>query len=117
MSELRERAGNMSERLTYTSGAFDDALHKEFEERLAGMRSAAPRPFTHLIDGEASAEGGLFERCNPSDTTDYAAQAHTASAETVARAVQAARSAHGQWARTPHQERCDHMRAVARAIG
>jgi 1-pyrroline-5-carboxylate dehydrogenase len=107
----------MSERLTYTSGAFDEALHKEFEECLARLRSAVPEPFTHLIAGESCAEGGLFERRDPSDMAGHVGYAHTAGAETVARAVQAARGAQREWARTPHRERCAHMRAVAAAIG
>jgi 1-pyrroline-5-carboxylate dehydrogenase len=107
----------MSERLTYTSGALGGALDEEFERRLADMRAAAPAPFTHVIGGESSAEGELFERRDPSDTTGHLSRAHAAGAETVAAAVRAAHSARTQWGRTPYGERCVHMRAVARAIG
>jgi 1-pyrroline-5-carboxylate dehydrogenase len=110
----------VSERLTYTSGAVGGDLDREFERRLAGARAgtqASATPFGHLIAGEPLAEGEPFERRDPSAASGHLRRAHAAGAETVARAVQAARVAQPAWRRAPHEERCAHMRAVARALG
>jgi 1-pyrroline-5-carboxylate dehydrogenase len=107
----------VSERLTYTSGALADGLDDEFERALASARVEAPAPFTHLIAGESSAEGKLFERREPSDANGHLGRAHVAEAPTVAMALRAAREASAQWAATPYGERCAHLRAAARAIG
>jgi 1-pyrroline-5-carboxylate dehydrogenase len=129
MSELHHGGGTVSERLTYTSGALDGALDEEFERHLAAARAegagnAAGRagagsvgPFAHLIAGEASAEGELFERRDPSDLTGHSRRARAAGAETVASAVRAAREAQPGWRRMPYDERCARMRAVAGALG
>ncbi len=106
----------MSERLTYTSGAFESGLDDRFERALVNARRTAPTPFTHLIAGQSFPEGELFERREPSDANGHVGRAHAADAGTVARALRAAHDARGQWASTPYGERCAHMRAVASAI-
>jgi 1-pyrroline-5-carboxylate dehydrogenase len=73
-------------------------------------------PLPHLIGGEAVAAGEVFERRDPCRTDAVASRAHHADAATVARAVEAARGAAAEWRRTPYQERCEHMRAVAAGI-
>jgi 1-pyrroline-5-carboxylate dehydrogenase len=107
----------VSERLTYTSGALDDGLDERFEQALASARKVAPVPFAHMIAGEASTEGPVFERREPSDAKGHVGSAHEAEAATVDRALRAAHDARAGWASTPHGERCAHMRAAARAIG
>ncbi|MGA9314493.1 MAG: aldehyde dehydrogenase family protein, partial [Solirubrobacteraceae bacterium] len=106
----------MSERLTYTSGALAGALDEEFERCLEQQRATAQAPFAHLIAGDCSQQGEVFERHEPSDANGHVSRAHTAEAETVARALRAAREAQSLWGRTPYVERCAHMRAVAQAL-
>jgi 1-pyrroline-5-carboxylate dehydrogenase len=107
----------VSKRLTYTSGPLEASLDEEFEQSLMQARARAPAPFTHLIAGEPSVEGELFERRDPSTGSGHVGLAHAAGAETVAAAVQAARAAQRQWSRVHYDERCARMRAVARALG
>ncbi|HEY5192379.1 MAG TPA: aldehyde dehydrogenase family protein [Solirubrobacteraceae bacterium] len=107
----------MSERLTYTSGALPSGLDEEFERRLAQMRATAPQPFAHLIAGESSWAGEVFERHDPSDASGHVSRAHAADGETVAEALRAARRAQAYWGLTAYGERCAHLRAVAGAIG
>ena|ERR1700729_281008 len=106
----------MSERLTYTSGALPDGLDDEFERALAQLRKSSPEPFAHLIAGEPSKRGELFERRDPSDVGGHVRRAYTADAGTVAAALSAARDARAQWSCLPYDERCAHMRAVADAL-
>jgi 1-pyrroline-5-carboxylate dehydrogenase len=115
--ELREGADTVSERLTYTSGALEGRLDEEFETALASARAAGPAPFPHLIAAEPVAEGGVFERRDPSHVEGHVSRAHAAGPETVARALRAAHGAQGRWSTLPHGERCSHMRAIAQAIG
>jgi 1-pyrroline-5-carboxylate dehydrogenase len=107
----------MNRRLTYTSGALDQGIHEEFEQRLAHMRELEPAPFTHVVAGGSLAAGELFERRDPSDATGHVSRAHAADAESVTRAIQAAREAYSVWGRIPYRERCDLMRGAGRAIG
>ena len=109
-------SGEVSERLTYTSGVLPGGLDEEFECCLAQLRSSSQAPFGHLIAGEARHEGELFERRDPCDAGGHVSRAHAADAGTVAAALRAARDAFAQWSRTPYGERCAHMRAVAAAI-
>jgi 1-pyrroline-5-carboxylate dehydrogenase len=106
----------VSERLTYTSGEVGERLDGEFEAGLARARVQRPAPFEHLIAAAPVAEGELFERRDPSDLDGHAGRAHAAGAETVKSALRAAREASTRWRRTPHAERCEHMRAAAAAI-
>lgn len=109
----------MNERLTYTSGATGGALDEEFESALARARegTGASAPFAHYVDGGLVAEGQLFERHDPSNLEGFIGRAHAAGAETVDRALRAARAAQRGWAGTPYAERCALLRAAARAIG
>lgn len=116
-SEQREGADNVSERLTYASGALSDALDAQFEGRLAEMRAAPPVHCAHLVAGEPIAEGDLFERREPSDLDGHLSYTYAAGPAIVARATQAARRAQAQWSGLSYGERCLHMRAAARAIG
>src|ERR1700691_2321596 len=106
----------MSERLTYTSGALAGALDEEFERCLGRQRATAHAPFAHIIAGELSRQGEVFERPEPSDANGHVSRAYAADAKTVARALRAARGAQPLWGRTPYAERCAHMRAVAEAL-
>ncbi len=106
----------MSERLTYTSGALAGALDEEFERCLAQRRATDQPPFAHLIGGELTPQGEVFERHEPSDANGHVSRAHAAEAETVARALRAARGAQPLWGRTPYADRCAHMRTVAEAL-
>jgi 1-pyrroline-5-carboxylate dehydrogenase len=106
----------VSERLTYTSGALAGALDEEFELCLKQQRATAQGPFAHLIAGEHSQQGEVFERHEPSDANGHVSRAHIAGAETVAGALCAARDAQPLWSRTPYVERCAHMRAVSQAL-
>lgn len=106
----------MSERLTYTSGALPGGLDDEFELSLAKLREVSPAPFAHLIAGEVSRQGELFERGDPCDAGGHVRRAYAADTDIVAAALGAARDARAQWSRTPYAERCAHMRAAAAAI-
>jgi 1-pyrroline-5-carboxylate dehydrogenase len=106
----------MSERLTYISGALPSELDDEFEQALARLRESSPAPFAHLIAGEVSRAGELFERGDPCDADGHVRRAYAADAGTVAVALRGARAARPRWSRTPYGERCAHMRAVAAAI-
>lgn len=106
----------MSERLTYTSGELAERLDGEFEADLARARVQRPAPFEHLIAAAPLAEGELFERRDPSDLDGHVSRAHAAGAETVKRALRAARDTSLRWRRTPYAERCERMRAAAGAI-
>jgi 1-pyrroline-5-carboxylate dehydrogenase len=107
----------MSTRLTYTSGALEASLDEKFEQCLKQVRSKSPSPFTHLIAGERSSQGELFERREPSAAGGSAVSAHAAGAETVASAVRSAQAAQREWRRVHYDERCARMRAVSRALG
>jgi 1-pyrroline-5-carboxylate dehydrogenase len=106
----------MSTRLTYTSGAFSSETEHEFESRLAEARGATPEPLPHLIGGEEVADGEPFERRDPALGEPVASRARAAAPELVARAIAAARAAAPGWRATPHGERCERLRAVARGI-
>ena len=106
----------MSTRLTYTSGDLGSDADEEFEARLADARADAGAPLPHLVAGEQLEEGEPFERRDPSRDGAVASRARSASAEVVARAVEAARSAAPRWRRTPYGERCELLRAVASGI-
>jgi 1-pyrroline-5-carboxylate dehydrogenase len=106
----------MAGRLTYTSGGIDSATHVEFERCLRSARSAEPTPWPHWIDGDAHAEGPVFERPDPAHIDRLASRAHEAPAETIALAVAAAESARREWRRTPYRERLEHLAAAARAV-
>ena len=106
----------MSTRLTYTSGDLGSEADEEFEARLAEARGGADGPLPHLVAGEEVEEGEPFERRDPSSDGAVASRAGAASAELVARAVEAARSTAPVWRRTPYAERCSLLRAVAAGI-
>jgi 1-pyrroline-5-carboxylate dehydrogenase len=105
-------------RLTYTSGGLGTETDEEFEARLAQARAAGgAEPLPHLIGGDESVEGEAFERRDPCSDNAVASRAHAAPPEVVARAVDAARGAAGDWRRTPWARRCALLRAVAAGIG
>jgi len=106
----------VSERFTYTSGALAPELDERFEASLASVRAATPEPFAHLIAGEPDPSGDVFERRDPCRSERVASRAHAAPQATADRALAAARRAAETWRRTPHRERCEHLRAVAHAI-
>ena len=106
----------MAARLTYTSGTLDSTVDTAFEEHLASARAADAAPLTHLIAGEAIAEGPVFERVDPANTAQVASRAHAATPEIVGRAVAAARAARDPWRGTPYQERCRRLRLAADEI-
>jgi len=103
-------------RLTYTSGALPGSLDEEFEDCLRQRRATAQAPFAHLLGGERSERGEVFERREPSDANGHVSRARAADAETVAEALRAARAAQSIWGRISYGERCAHMRAVAKAL-
>ena len=106
----------MSTRLTYTSGDLGTETDEEFEARLAEARADAGDPRPHLVAGEEVEDGEPFERFDPSSDGAVASRARSASAQLVARAVEAARSAAPGWRRTRYGERCSLLRAVAAGI-
>jgi 1-pyrroline-5-carboxylate dehydrogenase len=108
----------MSTRLTYTSGGLGSETDEEFERLLAQARGAGggePRP--HAIGAVAVAAGDVFQRVDPCTDDAVASRAFEAPAAVVADAVDAARAAAGPWRRTPWDERCALLRAVAFGIG
>jgi 1-pyrroline-5-carboxylate dehydrogenase len=105
-------------RLTYTSGGLGSETDEEFEARLAQARAAGGGgPLPHVIGGDEVAEGEAFERRDPCSDDAVASRAYAAAPEVVARAVDAARAAAGDWRRTPWAQRCALLRAVAAGIG
>ena len=108
----------MSTRLTYTSGGLGAETDEEFETRLAQARAAGggdPRP--HVLGGAEVFEGEPLDRIDPCTDGALASRALQAPPAVVARAVDAARAAAGGWRRTPWDERCALLRAVADGIG
>jgi 1-pyrroline-5-carboxylate dehydrogenase len=103
-------------RLTYTSGELAAELDQDFEAQLATARRSDREPLAHLIDGRTIREGDVFEREDPARTDEVACRAHQAPVETVARAIDAAKSARDLWRRTPYHDRCDQLRASTAAI-
>jgi 1-pyrroline-5-carboxylate dehydrogenase len=106
----------MSTRLTYTSGDLGSEADEEFEARLAEARAGGGGPLPHLVADEELDEGEPFERRDPSSDGAVASRARSASADIMARAVSAARSAAPGWRKTPYAERCSLLRAVAAGI-
>ena len=105
-------------RLTYTSGGLGSETDEEFEARLAAARAAGGgAPLPHVIGGKEVVEGERFERRDPCSDDALASRAHAAAPDVVARAVEAARDAAGDWRRTPWAQRCALLRAVAAGIG
>jgi 1-pyrroline-5-carboxylate dehydrogenase len=107
----------MSTRLTYTSGALAGETDDEFESKLAEARADSSEPLPHLIGGEDDFAGDTFSRLDPAAEGAVASRAHDGTPQIVSRAVAAARAAEPAWASTSYDERCEHMRAVARGIG
>ena len=107
----------MAVRLTYTSGTVDAGLQAEFDSCLEQARGAEKTPFAHLIAGQREAVGEVFDRCDPSRTSELASRAHQADGSSVARALQAAHDAAPAWRATDYEERCRVLRQVAEALG
>jgi 1-pyrroline-5-carboxylate dehydrogenase len=107
----------MSTRLTYTSGALGGETDEEFEAKLAQARADPSEPLPHLIGGEDDSTGEHFSRFDPAAEGAVASRAHDGTPQTVARAVDTARTAGKAWASVPYGERCEQMRAVAAGIG
>lgn len=105
----------MALEINYASTGIDPSLDEPFERSLEEARSANAEPLGHLIAGETMCEGATFRRLDPCDDGRVVAEAHTADADLVGSAVQAARKAATQWRRTPYADRVRAMRtAIAR---
>jgi 1-pyrroline-5-carboxylate dehydrogenase len=106
----------MAVRLTYTSGGIDSAAHEEFERCLRAARDGGHEPLPHAIGGALHHTGAVFERVDPARIERVASRARSATPETVALAVEAARRARRGWRGTPYGERLKRLGAIARAI-
>jgi 1-pyrroline-5-carboxylate dehydrogenase len=106
----------MAVRLTYTSGAVDAELDREFEDRLRAVGELDAPLLPHLVAGESIHDGDVFERRNPANVDVVASRARAAPPAVVGQAVAAARAARQEWRRTGYEDRCRRLRLVADAI-
>jgi len=107
----------VSQRLTYTSGSAAPETDARFEAALEAARSGPAGPLPHLVGGERSFAGEVFERPDPSRTDAVASRAHAAPPALVADAIERARAAQVAWRRTAPSDRCALLRRVGEAIG
>jgi 1-pyrroline-5-carboxylate dehydrogenase len=107
----------VSTRLTYTSGAAAPETDARFEAALEAARSGPADPLPHLVGGQRSFAGEVFERRDPSRTDAIASRAHAAAPGLVADAIERARAAQVRWRRTAPSDRCALLRAVGERIG
>src|SRR5579863_155038 len=111
-------AASAPPKITYTSANVDmEVFHRQFDEALARVRTAAGRSHPFYIDGEEVTTHAppLVDR-SPIDTRYVLAEFAAASASDVDAAVSSARRAQHGWGRRPWEERVATLRRAAALI-
>jgi len=108
----------LQSKITYTSANVDwDLFHRQFDEALADVRARAGREYPLYIGGKAvtSSVKPIIDT-SPIDTRVVLGKFDTATAEHVARAVEAAKAAQVAWAHTDWHQRIAILHRAAALI-
>jgi len=107
----------MSFKLTYAT-MFDPPpeLHANFDSAVTRLRGRLGARHSLFIDGAERPALRYFAKSNPADSAEVLGEFPAAGARDAADAMEAAAAAFPDWRRTPHAQRAELLRRVARLI-